>query len=498
MTHTPGFEDTPLKHLFLRDPGKLLSVDDDLATYRPARVFPPGEVGAYSNYGAALTGSALAHVEGGLWPDVLEAEILKPAGLAHTTGREVYPARAGLPAPMSADLARDLSQAYRWRGAGFIADPFELVGGNAPAGAISSTAGDMARYMTLLLAGGAIDGHTIYGPATAAAIRTPMRQFAGGAAVDGGFFQSPLGDGLMAYGHNGATMDFHSNLMIVPALRLGVFVAANTEGEHTLTGALPALIAQTFYTAPHQPLAATPALLHDASLYRGEYLSTRRPFHGLEAFAMGFLATPVSVAAPGYLMVGPERFVATGERGLFQDADHPWVQIRSRTEPGQPTKLLLGGGELWRADWVHQTRTLGALALLTVIVSVGILIGLASPTRWRLPQTRVQRLAGALRGPAALLWLFAVTAFALKLQASLADQSTVVYGWPGPLVTAASVAALAAAALSWAAAALTPFAWAGQGGWSSWRKLRFTATILVFSAFGILLAVLGALQPWNP
>jgi CubicO group peptidase (beta-lactamase class C family) len=47
IAHTPGFEDLPLKHLFLRDPARLLSVDDDLAAHRPARVYPPGEVGAY-------------------------------------------------------------------------------------------------------------------------------------------------------------------------------------------------------------------------------------------------------------------------------------------------------------------------------------------------------------------------------------------------------------------------------------------------------------------
>jgi CubicO group peptidase (beta-lactamase class C family) len=498
MTHTPGFEDTPLKHLFLRDPAKLLSVDDDLATYRPARVFPPGEVSAYSNYGAALTGDALAHVEGALWPDLLEAEILKPAGLAHTTGREAYPPRAGLPAPMSADLAQDLSKPYRWNGSSFTADPFELVGGNAPAGAISSTAGDMARYMTLLLGGGVIDGRTVYSPATATAIRTPMRWFPGDAAVDAGFFQSALGGGLMSYGHNGATMDFHSNLMIVPALRLGVFVAANTEGEHTLTGVLPALVTQTFYTAPQPPLAATPAILQQAGPYSGEYLTTRRPFHGLEGFALGLLTTPVSVAAPGYLVLGSERFVATGAPGVFQDVDHPWVKIRMITGAGQPTKLIAGSGELWRADWTHQTRTLGLLTLLTMMASVGILVGLASLARWRLPQTRVQRLAGALRGGAAVLWLFAVPAFSLKLLGALADQSTVVYGWPGPLVATASAAALAAALLSWATVALTPFAWVAQGGWSLWRKLRFTTTIVIFAAFGLLLATLGALQPWNP
>ena len=65
-------------------------------------------------------------------------------------------------------------------------------------------------------------------------------------------------------------------------------------------------------------------------------------------------------------------------------------------------------------------------------------------------------------------------------------------------MTAASAAALAAAVLSWGAAALTPIALAGRAGWSPWRKLRFTVTVVIFAGFGLLLATLGALQPWNP
>jgi hypothetical protein len=244
-------------------------------------------------------------------------------------------------------------------------------------------------------------------------------------------------------------------------------------------------------------LPPTPGLLRDAAVYSGEYSSSRRPFHGLEAFAMSFLGTSVSVAPPGYLVVFGERMVPTGPAGLFQDVDHPQVQLQAVVENGRATKLLFGG-ELQRRDLIHQTRTLTIAATLAALAALGVLIGLFSPARWRLPQTSVQRIAGALRGPAAALWLIAIVAFVAKLQAALADQSTIVYGWPQPQVLLASVCALAAAVLSWAAAALTPFAWAGRGGWSAWRKLRFTATILVFSAFGLLLAVLGALQPWNP
>jgi CubicO group peptidase (beta-lactamase class C family) len=500
ITHTPGFEDLVLNGLFSHEPARLRPIDDALAAQRPARVFPPGEVMAYSNYGAALAGDALAHVEGQAWPDLLENEVLRPAGMDHTTGREIYPPRPGLPAPMPAALQPDMSRPYHWAGDHFAADPFELVGGIAPAGAISSTAGDMARYMTLLLGGGVLEGRTIYGPATAQAIRTPLRTYPGGkASIDGGFFQDSLGDGLQTFGHSGATIDFHSAMMLVPALRLGVFVVGNTEGAEGLVGSLPALIVRRFYQqAQHAPLPPDPGLLRQAATYQGEYSPTRRPFHGLEAFAMAFRGSSVAVAAPGYLVVNGERFTPAAQPGLFQDVDNPHIQIQAVVDHGRATKLLLDGGELWRRDVLHETRTLGLAALVALLVALGVLFSLFSATRWRAPQTSIQRIAGALRGPIAVLFPLAIVLFVRTLQAALADQNTIVYGWPQPSVILASSSALVAAVLSAIVLALTPFTWVGSRGWSMARKVRFTATMLVFAGFSALLALLGALQPWNP
>jgi len=497
MTHQPGFEERLLKDLFFHDPARIQPLDDYLADHRPARIWAPGTVSAYSNYGAALAGAAVAHAGKGRWEDLLEAEILRPAGMARTTAREPYPPRAGLPDPMPADLARDLSRNYRWTGAGFTARPYEF-GGFPPAGAMSSTAGDMARYMTLLLNGGTIDGRTIYGPAAAKAIRTPMLVYPGGGGADAGFFQTPLRSGFMAYGHNGATIDFHANLTVIPELRLGVFVAANTESGMRLTGALPGLVVSRFYQPPAASLAPAPGLLREAGVYGGEFLSSRRPFRGLEAFVLGFRSTPVAVVAPGYLTVGGGRYVPTGQPGLFEEVDNPRNQIRAVIEGGRATRLISPSGEFWRRDLVHQTRTLVLAASVTGLVCVGVLAGLFSLGRWRSPQTRPQRVAGSLRGLAAGLWLLAMATFGAKAAQALADQGSLVFGWPGPLMLTASGAGLAAAALSWAALAVTPWAVAGQGGWGRWRKARFAATVAVFSGFGLLLAVLGALQPWNP
>ena len=82
--------------------------------------------------------------------------------------------------------------------------------------------------------------------------------------------------------------------------------------------------------------------------------------------------------------------------------------------------------------------------------------------------------------------------------ASRDDVGSLVFGWPGPLMLVASGAGLAAAVLSWAAMVATPWALAGRDGWNNWRKARFRATTMAFAAFGLLLATLGALQPWNP
>ncbi|HEU4617487.1 MAG TPA: serine hydrolase domain-containing protein, partial [Gammaproteobacteria bacterium] len=174
LTHSPGFEDRVLGVLFVKDPNRLLTMHDALARYRPKRVREPGTISSYSNYGAVLAGAAVAEVEGAFWQDLIERDILGPLGLMHVTGREPYAPRADLPKPMPASLASDVSTGFHWNGAGFDGRGFEYISESAPAGAMSASAGDMARYMLLLLGDGTLDGVTVFGPEAARAFRTPM------------------------------------------------------------------------------------------------------------------------------------------------------------------------------------------------------------------------------------------------------------------------------------------------------------------------------------
>jgi CubicO group peptidase (beta-lactamase class C family) len=506
MSHTSGFEERPFYHLFLKTPAQILPLAAELKLIRPNRVFPPGTTPAYSNYGAALAGEAVSHLEGASFQDLTEREIIAPLGLTHTTFREPYPPRADLPAPMSPALAAEVSTGYQWTGAEFKAEPFEWLTQIASCASGSSTAGDMARYMLMMLGDGELNGVRIYGPTTALAFRTPIPlPIPNGGEVDHGFFQTSLPGGFTAYGHGGDSLWFHSNLVTIPALKLGVFVSTNTDTGPDLVHELPQLIVGHFYAAPAEaPRSGSPDVAAMRAVYAGTYLPNRRPSTGLEKFFFLMVGqTSIDVTSDGYLTApidgGDQRtWTATGRPGHFQAIDGLQTgdfTIRGGNAvewypPGVPASFD-------RAGLLYQLNMLLLVMLLAMAAAAATLIGPAIRFRTALPATATQRRLNGAQLLAAGIWLVALGASAAFAVIAAGNQSWL-YSWPGaPLLTASS-AALAASLLSAGILVASPLAWRGDAGWGGWRKLRFTATSVLFCALGLQLAFWGFLEPWAP
>jgi CubicO group peptidase (beta-lactamase class C family) len=106
MTHTTGFEDVP-EPLFLLREEQLMPLDQYVKQHQPARVFPPGQARAYSNYGTALAGYIVERVSGEPFYAYVENHIFAPLGMERSTLRQ----------PVPAELADDLAAGY---GAGGI------------------------------------------------------------------------------------------------------------------------------------------------------------------------------------------------------------------------------------------------------------------------------------------------------------------------------------------------------------------------------------------
>ncbi|MBS0361987.1 MAG: beta-lactamase family protein, partial [Proteobacteria bacterium] len=509
MDHSAGFEDRAFGQLFERNFDRVRPLDLYLRQERPKRVRAPGAVSSYSNYGAALAGEAVAWTSGKPYERVVEDEILNPLGMGHTTFREPHPPKAGLPAPMPAALAADVSDGYRWTPLGFHRRDYEFIEQIAPAGAASSTAGDMARYMLMMLGGGQLNGAVVYGPTTAEAFHTPLRKTPVG--VNGwahGLMVFDLPGGHRGYGHGGATLSFFSNMVVVPDLNLGIFISTNTNTGRPLVTRLPDRIVEHFYAPPQPfPRPGSPELVQRAGDFEGYYLTTRRAYSGLEGFVDRLTGgIKVSVTHDGRLVTSeqtgvktwtPEgapdegRFIATqGDERLAFDMGDEGARA---FHVANGTKAYVKTG-LW-----PQPRTLIALAVLTGLCAAATLAGVPLRNRREFRQNQIQSRASLVQTIQAVLWLTAFGLFGIFLSKT-GDEAEVMYGWPGFSVVIASAAALVASGLTVATLVALPAIWRGGRRVDSWTQLRkaaFTFTVVVYITFAVELGALGGLSPWN-
>lgn len=506
MTHTAGFEDRTLGQLFERDERRERPLDLYLRQERPNRVREPGQLPAYSNYGVALAGAALSNVTGQPFEKVVTDQVIFPAGLTHTTFREARGWREGLAAPMAPALAAQRSDGFRWTPLGFQTEAPELLGHIAPAGSASSTAGDMARYMTLLLNGGTIDGKTVFSPKTSAAFRTAMYRPADGApGWNAGFMDIPLPGGRRGFGHAGATLWFHSNLVVVPELGLGVFVSTNTDTGADLSSTLPSTLIERFY-APRPEVPVASRITHEeAQAYEGQFMTTRRSYGGLEGFIDRLIGQATIRATPdGRLSVtvdGKSRlWTATAQPDTFAPLGGSGLLVFQRDESRVTRFFSPNGGETFeRIGFPHQLGLLKTLAALTALAAIATLIGVATRDRRESRQTSTQARASLLQTIQALLWLIAMVCVAV-FAAGAADIAQVVYGWPSGWLLTASACAFVASVLTLITLAMLPVVWRGGrrvDSWTSLRKLAFSCTTLVFLSFAVVLAAWGFLEFWN-
>jgi CubicO group peptidase (beta-lactamase class C family) len=507
MTHSGGFEVKSLGRLIEIRPNRVRALDTYLRQERPRRVWPPGLMPEYSNYGAGLAGAAVAQVEGKPFMDLAEAEIIRPLNLGRTTFREPYPADPSLPAPMPAELAADAAQGLVWTGSGYKAQPYEYGSQIAPAISASSTAGDMARFMQLILAGGSLDGTTVWSPASALAFRTvTLRAGPGIPGWAAGFWERPLPGGFDSFGHEGQTLNFRSNLVTVPALNLGVFIAANSDSAAALVEDLPGQIVGRFYAVPSPAPGGSPDLYAQRSAYAGDFLNDNRRYGGLEQF-VSLLTERVrlDVSPEGRLLVTGARggtFVPTGQPNQLRRVGAPEHAGGVQMQDGVVERWLdpSGAGTYVRVPWWWRRRLLLAATALALWAAGATLVGLFTRDRLQSRQTDVQGRASAIQTSTAILWFIAVGGFGWWAWQGLNDPTAAFADWPGPWVVIASSCALVASLCSLGQVLMLPAVWRGGrrvDSWTSWRKLRFSLTALIFLAFGATLLVWGALQPWS-
>src|SRR5262249_8910010 len=88
LTHRAGFEEH-VKGLFSDQPPEPLG--NRLAPSLPPRLYPAGDVSAYSNYGVGLAGYIVERVSGEPFADYVARHILQPLGMLHSSFAQPLP-----------------------------------------------------------------------------------------------------------------------------------------------------------------------------------------------------------------------------------------------------------------------------------------------------------------------------------------------------------------------------------------------------------------------
>jgi len=218
LTHTGGFQET-LKNLFVAHETDIKPLRTYLVNEMPARIFPPGKIPSYSNYGFTLAGYIVERVSGEKFEHYIEDHILRPLGMNNSTFDQPLPPR----------LAPQMSKGYL--SASKKPRDFEFVQA-APAGALTTTAADMTRFMLAFLQDGAVDGVSILKPETVRQMETRQFEFHPMLPGLGITFMEYLTDPVRIIAHGGDTVYFHSDMILIPEAHLGYFLSYNTLGKN--------------------------------------------------------------------------------------------------------------------------------------------------------------------------------------------------------------------------------------------------------------------------
>jgi CubicO group peptidase (beta-lactamase class C family) len=285
MTHTSGFE-SPYYERLAKDPNDLMPPREWLVSHMPARVRPPGDVAAYSDYGAALAGYIVVRVSGEPYDRYVQEHILNPLGMAHTTAKPSMPP----------DIRAHTSVGYVYKDGAFqeFPDTSEIgrprleyadMGQPAlvPAGDMQSSATDMSRFMIAQLQDGRYgDSNTaeahVMNKSTLrrmhGTLYTPDPRLLGTAY---GFFDF-TDNGQRTIGHSGGSDPIYSLLLLLPDQNLGAFVVYNSQGGKDLVNqhlGFQRAFFDHYYPAPAlKPIQPPADFTEQAGQFEGSYQIT--------------------------------------------------------------------------------------------------------------------------------------------------------------------------------------------------------------------------------
>lgn len=283
MNHSSGFGEYPFDLIDLsgdRESGTLAQIILDA---HPKQYFKPGTASVYSNYATALAGYVVECIDGAEFYEYQKAQIFDVIGMKDSAGQTAWKDNPG--------ILEEKANGYTLDGKGGFVDTGWSYVGLYPAGSISGTAEDLARFAVALMPGEGQDSPLFKDQQTRSTMLTSSYE----TEVQGtahGFFEFDSADGLgKAFGHGGNTASFSAQFAFVPEDSFGIIVLTNASSEMDITMGLQDLLIGN--SMQEKVVSKDTDILPDVSVFENTYVSMRRP-EGTPSEFISYLA-PVTV-----------------------------------------------------------------------------------------------------------------------------------------------------------------------------------------------------------
>ncbi|MCR5718711.1 MAG: beta-lactamase family protein [Oscillospiraceae bacterium] len=271
MNHSAGWQETT-RPIWKTDENDIQPLKAELQAIEPAQISRPGEVVAYSNYGAAVAGYVIECVSGQDYCDYVHEHIFEPLGMEHTA---LLPAHSD-----NAFVCEQRRKMHSYSVQPLLSKAIDLGTKLAyvpayPAGAACGTLRDMIRYGQALADESAplfanpetqrelLSGTDFYGTSD-----IPMN-------CHGFWCQEHA---VRTYGHSGGTVFGQANLEFDPVTKIGFAVMVNEPGGNDFLNNMGDLV---FGTLPADTYGAASQGRTEVS---GYFLPARSTHQGMLRF----------------------------------------------------------------------------------------------------------------------------------------------------------------------------------------------------------------------
>lgn len=221
----------------------------------------------YNNVVYASAGEASARVAGMSWEKLVGARIFEPLGMDATSADQ-----------LAASENPKRAQGYRYEEEKdeFTAVPMRAISVAAPAGAIYSSAEDMAKWVQFQLADGTVDGKRLISHEALSQTRAPQIQMAPGLSYGLGWMLG-LHEGKKVVHHGGNIDGYAAMVAMVPQENVGYVLLTNTTSTPLQSASMAIVFDALLGKTPGEDEAGSGAD-EDLSPYLGKFVADFGPF----------------------------------------------------------------------------------------------------------------------------------------------------------------------------------------------------------------------------